>query len=206
MAKIKQSPKLPAAERREQLLASAHKLFAEKGYRATSTEEIARYAGLTKGAFYFHFQSKEEILFALIKYLVSQFEKSLAQIPVPLTPGKVIYGIMECASARAKDFRTVMDLWVQAIRIPRIRRHINETHRRQVDYFCRHLDPAYGLSREEAEQLAVMVFSLCDGLAARRVLDSKSVDVETQVRLVDRLLESMQTAKVADKKLVKGLV
>ncbi len=55
--RIRQSPKRPAGERRDQLLRAAHELFLRQGYRATSTDEIARRAGLTKGAFYFHFAS-----------------------------------------------------------------------------------------------------------------------------------------------------
>ena len=46
--RIRQSPKLPAGERREQLLKAAQELFLKYGYQATSIEEIARSAGVTK--------------------------------------------------------------------------------------------------------------------------------------------------------------
>ena len=55
MAKIKQSPKMPAEVRREQLMMAARELFVKKGYRDTTTEEIARRARVTKGALYYHF-------------------------------------------------------------------------------------------------------------------------------------------------------
>jgi len=44
------------------LLASAEAVFAEKGVGAAKVEDIARRAGLSKGAFYLHFDSKEEAL------------------------------------------------------------------------------------------------------------------------------------------------
>ena len=57
MVKIKQSPKLPAEERKMQLLMSAQKLFTKKGFKETTTNEIAADAKLTKGALYFHFKN-----------------------------------------------------------------------------------------------------------------------------------------------------
>ena len=54
-------------ETKERLLLSAKRLFSEKGYYGTSVEEIVRSAGLSKGAFYFHFKSKEEVFKELIE-------------------------------------------------------------------------------------------------------------------------------------------
>lgn len=50
------------AEKRRALLASALRLFEEKGYHATSVEDIVTEAGMTKGALYHLFSGKEEIL------------------------------------------------------------------------------------------------------------------------------------------------
>jgi AcrR family transcriptional regulator len=43
------------------LLAAARQLFGEKGYAATSIEEIAAQAGVTKGAVYHHFGGKGDL-------------------------------------------------------------------------------------------------------------------------------------------------
>jgi AcrR family transcriptional regulator len=57
-------------ERREQsheaLLAAAQKLFVSQGFRQTTVDQIAHRAKLTKGAVYFHFKSKTEILMTLL--------------------------------------------------------------------------------------------------------------------------------------------
>lgn len=52
-------------ERRAELLAIAARLFAEKGYEATSVDEIIDAANLSKGAFYHHFPAKEALLEAM---------------------------------------------------------------------------------------------------------------------------------------------
>ena len=46
----------------EALVSTAMRLFAEQGCAATRIEDIATAAGYTRGAFYFHFQSKLECL------------------------------------------------------------------------------------------------------------------------------------------------
>jgi len=52
----------PAAERRAEIVACAVTLFFEKGYEATTIADILERTGLSKGAFYHHFESKEELL------------------------------------------------------------------------------------------------------------------------------------------------
>jgi AcrR family transcriptional regulator len=52
---------------RERLLAEAQRLFRERGYAATSLEQIAEAADVTKGAIYGHFSSKEDLLLSAIE-------------------------------------------------------------------------------------------------------------------------------------------
>jgi AcrR family transcriptional regulator len=59
--------------------------FAQYGYRATSIDRIAKAAGLTKGAIYYHFKDKEALLFAAVRDRVSQFERSVSAEILPLS-------------------------------------------------------------------------------------------------------------------------
>jgi AcrR family transcriptional regulator len=52
---------------RQRLLAEAQRLFRERGYAATSLEQIAEAAEVTKGAIYGHFDSKEDLLLSAIE-------------------------------------------------------------------------------------------------------------------------------------------
>jgi len=55
------------ARTRQRLLAEAQRLFRERGYAATSLEQIAEAADVTKGAIYGHFSSKEDLLLSAIE-------------------------------------------------------------------------------------------------------------------------------------------
>lgn len=60
-ASRKRGPYSPEATRKA-ILDTALKLFGERGFHATTVQAITENAGLTKGAFYHHFESKEEVL------------------------------------------------------------------------------------------------------------------------------------------------
>jgi len=53
------------------ILIQAMRIFLEKGYHGTSIDDITKAAGLTKGALYWHFGSKEDLL----KRIVEEFER-----------------------------------------------------------------------------------------------------------------------------------
>src|SRR5437588_8895854 len=53
-------------ETRAELLSAALRVFAQRGYGAAGVDEIAAEAGYSKGALYWHFSSKEELLAALL--------------------------------------------------------------------------------------------------------------------------------------------
>src|SRR5436190_16782825 len=62
------------------LLDSAVRLFADKGYPATSTREIVEAAGVTKPMLYYYFQSKEGLLAAAVEHFLDAFLERLRAV------------------------------------------------------------------------------------------------------------------------------
>ncbi|BCJ74867.1 TetR family transcriptional regulator [Catellatospora sp. IY07-71] len=58
-------------------MAAAAALFAERGYRATSMQEIADRVGITKAALYYHFAAKEDLLRELTAPVLDELEQAL---------------------------------------------------------------------------------------------------------------------------------
>lgn len=56
-----------AEERRNEILDVAERLFSQKGFEGTSTNEILEEIGIARGTLYYHFKSKEDIMNALIE-------------------------------------------------------------------------------------------------------------------------------------------
>ncbi len=63
---------------KRKIFETSMKLFAEKGYDATSIEEITATVGVAKGTLYYHFSSKEEIFNFLIEEGVKLLKNSIA--------------------------------------------------------------------------------------------------------------------------------
>jgi TetR/AcrR family transcriptional regulator, cholesterol catabolism regulator len=65
------------SERREEILALAARIFADKGYASTTVREIADAAGILSGSLYHHFDSKEsmldEIMHGFLDHIVAQY-------------------------------------------------------------------------------------------------------------------------------------
>ena len=61
------------------LLQIAAELFAERGYAETTMAQLIARSGLTKGAFYFHFSSKEQLALAVIEEKQRQWIDSVVQ-------------------------------------------------------------------------------------------------------------------------------
>ena len=63
-----------------ELLERAARLFAERGYSATSLEDVARQTGMSRPAIYYYFKSKEDVLARLVEGLIASSELALKRI------------------------------------------------------------------------------------------------------------------------------
>ncbi|MBI9044958.1 MAG: TetR/AcrR family transcriptional regulator [Anaerolineaceae bacterium] len=68
MVRIVKKPEV----RRLEILTAAHQLFENKGYEKTTMRDVMEAVGIAKGTIYHYFKSKEEILEAVVAYLVNE--------------------------------------------------------------------------------------------------------------------------------------
>jgi AcrR family transcriptional regulator len=202
MAKIKQSPKLPAEQRRQQLLRAARRLFMKRGFRGTTTEAIARRAGLTKGALYFHFKNKEEILFELIKSMHEEVDAAVDALPEgKASPADMLRIMMDQSKYHAEiEFEAYLDFWVQASKIPRVFRYLKECMKRTNEVFIRRMDPKFAPTARERRDLAILLFAVFDGLTVRKMLGDETVHVGRQLKLFASLMEGQATQQQRKRK------
>ena len=72
--------KLLKEKRRSEIIKSAIKLFAEKGFHTTSVQDIVDDTGISKGAFYIYFTSKEALHIAIFQYYFEQMNARFTEI------------------------------------------------------------------------------------------------------------------------------
>ena len=81
-----------AEETRSHILDAAGELFAEYGYDATSVADICAQAGVTKGAFYHHFASKQAVFLELRDRWLAPLE---AQLTLARDPGETLPQLLQ---------------------------------------------------------------------------------------------------------------
>ena len=83
------STRLPAHERKDQILDVALKVFATKGFHESSMNDIADMAGITKPVVYQHFESKRALFLALIEDAGTQMINEITKATVQATGGRL---------------------------------------------------------------------------------------------------------------------
>ena len=69
-----------SASRERDIVATAARLFKEKGYRATTLEDIAAAVGMLKGSLYYYIRSKEELLYLVVRDPIREVYSELEAI------------------------------------------------------------------------------------------------------------------------------
>jgi TetR/AcrR family transcriptional regulator, cholesterol catabolism regulator len=82
-------PKKVSMSKEQEIVTVAARLFKEKGYRATTLEDIAAAVGMLKGSLYYYIQSKEELLYIVVREPVRQIYNQLEEIVHSKAPTKV---------------------------------------------------------------------------------------------------------------------
>lgn len=107
----------------EKLLAAAERIFARDGFEAARLADIAALAGYTRGAFYAHFKSKEDIFFALLEAWVGRRIADVnAVLETHADPGKRLRALREHYAQIATDRRLALlalEFKLYAIRHPK---------------------------------------------------------------------------------------
>ncbi len=76
MARITKDP----AERKNELIDVAERLFLERGYENTTVSDIVKEVGVAQGTFYYYFASKHDILDAVIEREIDEPEKEIMRV------------------------------------------------------------------------------------------------------------------------------
>ncbi|QED49863.1 TetR/AcrR family transcriptional regulator [Cytobacillus dafuensis] len=66
--------------KKQLIMEKALELFARQGFEATSVQQITEHCGISKGAFYLSFKSKDELIIALIDHFMMQFTSDIDYI------------------------------------------------------------------------------------------------------------------------------
>jgi len=93
-------------ERKQEVINAALKEFSEKGYKGASLNNILKNAEISKGTFYYHFKSKEDLYFFLIEILINEKKEFMKDRIKPEDFNKDIFSIFKLQSKLGIEFAT----------------------------------------------------------------------------------------------------
>lgn len=180
------------AARRQQILDAGRICFARNGFHATSMQDVIAEAGLSVGAFYRYFRSKDELIAAIAEQAVGRILKVIEPVteiePVPTLPealDMIIEGI-EPHATREGTFGMAIQVWAESLRNPAQARLVKEMYGKLGRLVRRVVERAHGAGNLPAEAdldaVASVMFSLIPGFALQRVLLDGALDRETYAR------------------------
>lgn len=183
-------------ETRSHILQSALTLFSRNGYDATSVAEICQAAGVSKGAFYHHFSSKQTVFQSLLEGWLSslnlQMEALLNNAP------DVPAGFMRMASMASPVFRDAqgqfpmfLEFWTQSSRDPALWETAIAPYRHFLQLFSDALAKGVhqgSISPVDPKLTAQALMALAMGVVLQQVLDPQETAGDGVAELGMRLL------------------
>ncbi|UPM54322.1 TetR/AcrR family transcriptional regulator [Gottfriedia acidiceleris] len=76
-------------DRKQHVVKIAHELFIEKGFQATSIQDILEYSGISKGTFYNYFSSKSDLVVALFNMIYKKLEHERNELLIGQSPSNI---------------------------------------------------------------------------------------------------------------------
>ena len=150
---------------RRKIFETSMKLFAAKGYDATSIEEITATVGVAKGTLYYHFSSKEEIFNFLveegIKLLQNSVEIKTAKFSSYIDKIKAIVLIQIKIVAKYEDLIKILlsQFWGNETRNQKCKKHILE-YINQIEKIVRDGIEAKEIKQENPQAVASEIYGL----------------------------------------------
>jgi AcrR family transcriptional regulator len=171
---------------RSHILDAAGELFAEHGYDATSVADICAHAGVTKGAFYHHFESKQAVFLELRDRWLTPLE---TQLTLARDPHETLPQLLQHVADMAREIfaeagedqrqQVFLELLSAARQDPTILPALLAPMRRYREWFAQLISAGIkeGALRKVDRQLAAQVFvSLGFGLVMLSLLDPHGDD------------------------------
>jgi AcrR family transcriptional regulator len=178
--------------RRRQILDAARTLFAANGFHATSMQDLLAECGLSAGAVYRYFPSKEDMIVAIAEEAMGSVRSVVAEDIDDLTLPEIVRRMVAAVDERADrdDLgRLALQVWAEAARSETLRTRLVAFVFETRELLRDRIAAAYGPG-VDADATAAVVTSLLPAYCHAKVI-AGDVDPERYLRGLDGLAAAL---------------
>ncbi|MCA1012673.1 TetR/AcrR family transcriptional regulator [Halobacillus halophilus] len=159
------------------------KLFAKKGFSSTSVQEIANECGISKGAFYLHFKSKDALLLEIFNYYFQNIQKKTDAIQsLDLEPRAKFMKQMTVTFQEIAQHREFIIMQIREQAIPfndNIEAFLTQMRFNSYLFYKRHLLSIYGKEIDSAIwEVSLLLQGIFKAFLDLIIIENVQMDVE----------------------------
>ncbi|USG66797.1 TetR/AcrR family transcriptional regulator [Brevibacillus ruminantium] len=200
---MKQPSKAEKAEaKRAFLVEQATRCLAERGYASVSLRDIARESGVSLGILHYYFESKEDLLLAVITgykhHFLDELETELLADPLEGWQTRFSSLLRQALTEHRNTHRLWYDLQVQAMYHPAFRKPVQEIRERLYSLIRHMLEKLLNHHGKHAasfspETWVPLFYSALDGLFFQSLMADKELADQLVARLEEDLTRLLET-------------
>lgn len=191
-------------ERKAQILEAARKTFSERGFHNTRMSDIAEETGLSKGALYWYFESKDAIILSLLRKV---FEPELQGFKALLEDDRSAeQRLMIYAERGAEDIQNMLawmpllyEFLVLAFRRGNIKKYISSFYQSNMNMLENLIQQGMDsgeFQATSAQDGAIAMGSIIEGTLMLWMYDPEKIDIKNQIiRNTQILLQGLRTPR-----------
>jgi AcrR family transcriptional regulator len=184
--------------KRDQIRAAAFRCFAKDGYHLTTVDDVCRAAQISKGSYYWHYQSKQAVFLDILDEWAKLVDAELqSQFEVALGAADPYAAMTRALRLGARRHRRLLPVWMDFInqgnREPEIRAGLAIFHRRIRETLTSLLKPMLGpaIGDDDLHALTGSMFGCFVGLICQDLVDPDEADFDKQIRIFMHTLERL---------------
>ncbi len=190
---------------RAKLVDAALQLFSTSGYEHATVDDISQAAGYSKGAYYFHFSTKDDILLELLRIWIEGRSTVLAEgADSGASPRETLQETLSnfFSYSDAPQWPGVLlEFWAQAVRNPEVSKRLTQAYagwrKTLAEVF---VDAANSgvVQLQSAEDAAAVALAAHDGYSVQIAIGSPGGKAMTPLQLTESLLAPLEVAAAAE--------
>lgn len=189
-------------ERKAQIINAAEDVFTQKGFNEARMDDIADKTGLSKGALYLYFKSKDDLIIAILDRMFQREMKQMEGLDqAGLSAADAIWKMTEAVTNNILGFVRLVPIVYQFLALAFRNKYVQKALKKYINQYIDMITPIIeqGIKSGEfrkvnAREVAIAMSAIIEGTLLLWVYDRDLVEPEKHIRSgVKLLLEGVQT-------------